>query len=67
MGMEDKRVKVDADEEEEDLEDVEDVEPTPHNKRTHTFLLHLEPFRLHLDIHKSNPHNSNRTGRTQTP
>ena len=65
--MEDERVEVDVDAEDEEEEDVEDVETTPHNKRTHTFLLHLEPFRLHLDIRKSNPHNSNRTDRTRTP
>ena len=62
--MEDKRIEEDADKGDKDMEDVE---TSTHNKRTHTFLLHMEPFRLHPVMRKSNPHNNNIMGRTQTP
>ena len=64
--MEDKRVEEVADAEDAEEEDVEDVDTTPHNKLTRTSLLYLEPYRLHLDMRKANPHNSNRTSRTPT-
>ena len=49
--MEDVRIEEDADKGEEDVEDVEDVETTPHNKRTHTFLLHMELLKSLLCLH----------------
>jgi len=64
--MEDEWVEEVADAEDTEEEDVEDVDKPPHNKLTRTSLLYLEPYRLHLDMRKANPHNSNRTSRTLT-